>query len=272
MMRSIVLPIFLLLLIFFSGLNISAVGAEDDISYDRGIWHSPEITSFDISVSNDSGTFKFRMDLRGTAPPGTEHVELSAGVANGTRIDIFDEIWVEEGNFMLFGNGYKLETLGDESEPWSNWSFHASLTVPMDMDLDLLTDLLGGIIGFDIGDLDITENGSIPDFDAGELLQDLAETEIFAISRAYNSSGAWGQDAMEVTDDILIELLSFASDEGWISDPGSDDDDDDTVVEEEQTDEGNAVLIAAAAGLAVLLLISIIITVAFVMIKTRSDR
>ena len=212
------------------------VEADGEVRFDEGEWIKPTIDTFDISIENDSGTFRFRSNVVGGSPPGTDHLNLTLGVFNGTGADLNDGFWIGEGGIILFGNGWKLEALGNASNPWSAWKFHAEITLPMDADPDTILDLFGFLTGEE-GAPDIVGNGTMPDIDMEDTLKALSEMRIYVVARSYNGTGAWGQEGRDITDELALELLTFAVNEGLVQemdDDTSDDDlDDDDLFEDE---------------------------------------
>ncbi|MFO8051818.1 MAG: hypothetical protein R6V01_09005 [Thermoplasmatota archaeon] len=261
----------LALLIVAAVLVTPVSSSGETIEFQDGEWSRPHISNFDISMENDSGIFVFSLDMEGSCPPGTEDLQLTFGTLNGSTVEVMDDLWIEEGESMLLGNGYVLEKLGNGSDPWSSWRFHAGLSFPMDMDLDSIMEMVTAFTGEDPGGIEMPDNETLPGFDVEGTLEKLSETQIYVIARAYNKTGAWGQDRMDVTNDLLLEVISFLSSEDLLPDT----DDDDTGVEEEDQDtseKDNGVLIAAFGGAAVIFLAAALITTFFILWKKKKGQ
>ncbi|MEA3557899.1 MAG: hypothetical protein U9R75_01470 [Candidatus Thermoplasmatota archaeon] len=252
-----------LLLPLFCSIEVDAV---EEAQFDEGEWLKPTIGTFDISIENESGTFKFRSNVEGGSPPGTDHLNITLGMLNGTEIDLIDGFWIGEGGIILFGNGWKLEALGNASDPWSAWKFRAEITFPMDADLDTILDLFGLFTGEE-GGPDVLENGTMPDIDIEDALKALSEMRIYIVARSWNGTGAWGQERRDITDELALELLTFAVNEGLVQEMDDDTSDDDP--DDDDTSEKDGSLLIVVSGFAAVLLFIAAITSAVFIFRGR---
>jgi hypothetical protein len=212
------------------GSSIMNSVADETPELEQGGWQKPTIEIAELELKNSTGMFKFKLNASGTSPEGTNRVEITFGELNGSKIEVAEDLWIEEGitNLIIFGS-----TLVQLEGPynWSDWNFDIWMNVPSGGGIEGAISRLGGFFGLDTG------NFSSEDMDIQNLTEMFQDNRFYLISRSYNATGAWGQTAYDLTDHIYTAILQFAIDEGWIDDPFADDDDDD-IVPPEDDDQG----------------------------------
>ncbi|MFW3146237.1 MAG: hypothetical protein ACMUIE_05450 [Thermoplasmatota archaeon] len=256
-----------LLLLLAPILSFPAAG-EEEAPVESGEWESPDIEEVEVLLENASGSLKIKLEVRGTAPPGTESVNLTFAMQNESGLQVPD-LWIDDSfSFYLPGMiEFVLEPQGEGQDEWVRWEFRFNLMVPMGFDMFSLLDLVGGS-DFNISEEDIPLD-SLEDIDMDTIMEQIASLKLFIIARAYNETGSWGQEGEDVTDMVITEVLSFMIDEGYID--SMPDDDDDGVSDDDDMNAGDdpekkesPMLIGLAGGVIVILLIGIIIAVVFI--------
>lgn len=200
--------------------------ADETPELEQGGWMKPTINDVNLEIKNSTGFFRFDLDALGSSPEGTERVEITFGGLNGSKIEVAEDLWFEEGNVFLFIYGSTLEQV-EGNYPWNNWSFNIWLALPVSGGIEGALTQLGGLFGFDTGNLSSEDIGNISmeDFDLQNLTEMFQENRFYLIARSYNETDAWGQEAFDLTDRLYTALLQFMIDEGWIENPFTDDDD-----------------------------------------------
>jgi hypothetical protein len=273
-MRKEVVTILLSMILLASG-AIGAASAEAPLELEQGGWERPTISQVDVSIKNETGFFQLNFAVQGTSEPGTESVEVTFGSRNGTGIDLADEMWfTEETNFQIFNNWILLEGNGNSTNPWSTWSFEINFALPSTGGLEEAIASLSMIPGLDLDLGNMSLEGI--DMDAANITQALAEMQFFFVARSYSGTGAWGQEAFEITGQVQTALLGFLIDEGLIEGPSTDDDEepDDDGLEEEDDDQkevNTGLIIGISLVGIVLLLTAVAIAVVLVLRKSKKD-
>jgi hypothetical protein len=209
------------------GSSILNIKADEPLQLEQGGWMRPSIDEAGLVMENVTGIFRFSLNASGTSPEGTERVEITLGVLNGTEIELAENLWFKEGvvNLLIYGN--TLEQV-EGTYPWSDWFFEVWFTIPSNEGIEGAVSRLSGFFGVDMSNLSMEEAGnySMEDIDIQSLTEMFQDNRFYLIARSYNETGAWGQEAFDLTDHMYTALLQFLIDEGLIENPFADDDDD----------------------------------------------
>ena len=190
------------------------------------------IDEVEVDLENRTGMLYFRFQARGSAPAGTDHVNVTFGYSNSTDRVVLD-VWIEEMDAMLFGNGISLLPSGPEEDPWSSYVFTAALFLPYMGNISSTIDILMGIIGELAGN--ISGNGDAVDeqmdpylgnmtdtsdlleqMDPIEVLAMLRDTKLLFIARAVDQEGSYTEAERDVKMELLDAVFGFLGDEGII--------------------------------------------------------
>lgn len=213
-------------IILTMGLSLSGghVDAQENIG------PKTDIIDVEISLENQTDFIVIKVIVNGTAGPGTDHVNVTALIDNGTGPE--ETVWLEETEFRLFGNEMTLKGIGSGEEEWSRWILRITLSIPKDGNLSSTLDMFGLLFGFDdINTEDVPSDiGDIEDI--GEI--DLNDTgmDIYIMARGVSDNGTYGEDMVLITDDIITALNDFLNPVIPV-----DDTDDDVLEPEEEDDE-----------------------------------
>jgi len=239
----------------------------DTPDMDQGGWERPAISEVEVSLKNASGFYQLSFLAEGTAEPGTEDVGVTFGGSNGTGIEFSDDGWfAEETNFQLFNNRILLEYLGNSTDPWSTWRFEIYLALSSTGGLKEALSGLSGIPGlnFDPGNISLEEM----DLNVTNLTRALAGMRFYFIARSYNDTGAWGQKAFDMTDQVQTALLGFLIEEGLIEDGLQDDDEEaDDDMSEDEGKNVNTGLVIGISVLGALLLLGAVVLGSLLLIR-----
>ncbi|MGA1820039.1 MAG: hypothetical protein ACMUHU_03420 [Thermoplasmatota archaeon] len=246
--------------------SLLLVPAGNSIEIEQGGWQRPSIDSVEVSLVNTTGRFNLAFTANGFAPSGTETVNVTFGTLNGTRLHLMETMWFREGGLIFLGNGYSLEAGGSDAEPWSEWTFNIQVTFTYNGDPLSIIDAVRWLLpaGIDNSTLDDI------DLDPANFTRLLAGMEFYFVARAFNDTGAWGQEALNITSHVQTAVLQFMIDEGFLDDPNLDDDD---AQDDDDADDGKGigqglVLAIGVAGV-VLLIAAVIISVYLLTARSR---
>jgi len=239
------------------------------IEMDQGDWQRPSIDSVEISLRNATGVFSLAFTATGSAPAGTETVNVTFGTLNGTELQLVGDLWFKEGNLMILGNGMSLEGEGNSTEPWSEWTFKVRVNLPYNGDLMAMIEAVQWMLPEGI------DNSTLGDFefDPANIARTLAEMNFYFVARAFNDTEAWGQEALDITAQVQTAVLQFMIDEGFIDSFVNGDDDD--VIPADTGNDGKkevsqGLLVALGIGGIVMLIAAVII--AIYLLTTRSRK
>ncbi|MGA1793305.1 MAG: hypothetical protein ACMUHM_05095 [Thermoplasmatota archaeon] len=237
------------------------------IDMEQGGWQRPSIDSVEVSLLNSTGRFSLAFTATGSAPSGTETVNVTFGTLNGTELQLVENMWFREGGFIFLGNGVSLEADGNVTEPWSEWTFKIRVTLPYNGDPMSIVDAVQWMLPDEI------DNSTLEDIelDPENLTRLLADMEFFFVARAFNDTGSWGQEAFDITAHVQTAVLQFMIDEGYLDDPNSKDDDtepdDDTGDDKKGVSQG--LILALGIGGVILLIAAVIIAVFLLTTRSR---
>ncbi len=261
-LQAVILISLMGMMIISSGM---VVWGEDTPELEQGGWDRPEIDNVELEIKNSTGIFKFTLDANGSAPEGTERVEVTFGGLNGTNIEVAEDFWFEEGTVFLFIYG---STLEQEEGPyaWSNWSFDVWFSMSANGGIEGAISQIGSMFGVETGNIS-TEN-----FDLANLTTALAETKLYFIARSYNETGAWGQEAFDISDHFYTAILQFMIDEGMLEDPFADDDDEVPIETEEEGKKKSGLSPLVLIAIFVIGIVSLLVVVAIVVFLALSSK
>ena len=214
---------------------ILAVSAVISVSGEgAGTETTPTIDIVDLSIENKTSILSIDLDISGTAPAGTDHVNLTLGMKNDTMDEILP-FWIETMSENLFTYaGISFGPKGPSEDPWTEWKLTGYLNIPLDMDPQMLLALLSTVGGFDmdeIGDLggleldnlslpenisdisDISDLITIPDKD--EVISYLDGVELLVVARAVNADGTYTETRKDVKMELVDSVYDFLITEGY---------------------------------------------------------
>lgn len=236
------------------------------------------IGEVELDLNNESGSFSLNLGISGNAEIGTDHVNISLALYNGTG-EFSGCVWIEPMDISLLGMGVYLQGTGEDGDPWTGWEMMVDLSIPNDMGpksaLGLILTLFGisedriPLQNLSIADLIDTFGSSGDGIDDPTDLMDIGS--VVLIARAYDSMGNWDQDDRDITLEIMMEAVEFAISEGLIDDifPGDDESPDEVDSSDgEKKGDRTAEWILLSAG-AVLFTVSLVGSVIFLALGRR---
>lgn len=250
------------------------------------------IETVDLTIENKSSTLRIDLDVTGTAPRGTDNVNLTLGFKNET-MDEKLPFWLEpiDQNIFLIA-GLKHGPKGTVEEPWIKWETSAYANIPLDIsDLLSLLDLIGPSLGLNLSILDELQNlDELGNISLPENISDISDitdlitipkkseavsylegTEIYIIARAVDSEGSYTESSKNVKMDLVDSLYDFFIEEGYVEaeTPVDTDNDGETSEKDDSKDEGSPFLsIILVIGI-MLILISIVSIVIYMVTKQK---
>ncbi len=266
-----------LLITFVPSFSSISLEMEEDPLEESSQGEGPEIAIEDVEIDlrNRSGYFSMDLGIFGNAEVGTDHVNISLIIYNGTG-DFIGCIWIEPMDISLLGMmGVSLRGTGEDEGPWTGWEMIVNLSIPNDMEPESALGLILTLFGIS-GDQIPLQNLSIADLidtfvssgggidNPGDLM-DMGS--IVLVARAYDSMGNWDQEDRDITLEVMMAAVEFAISEGLIDgiSPGDDEDPDEADSSDGQEKEGHVaewVLLSAGAVLFAVSLVGYVIFLA----------
>ncbi|MGA1822651.1 MAG: hypothetical protein ACMUIG_08990 [Thermoplasmatota archaeon] len=210
---SLIISVIILLLVF----TMPAVNGDDQA--DDAAGPDTEIIDVDIEIENQTDFIVIKVNMNGTAGAGTDHVNVTALIDNGTGPQ--ETIWLEEMEVKFFGNEVTLKGTGTGDNKWSSWILRISLSISKSGNLSATLEFLSMIFGFDDVDFDEIPSDMGNMEDLGELNLSDSGIDIYVMARAVADNGTYGEDTVLITDEIITALNEFIN--PVIPDDGDDD-------------------------------------------------
>ncbi len=270
-----------LLITFVPSFSSISLEMEEDPLTESSQSEGPEIAIEDVDVDlrNRSGYFSMDLGISGNAGVGTDHVNISLILYNGTG-DFSGCVWIEPMDISLLGMiGISLLGTGEGEDPWTEWEMRVNLSIPYNMELGSALGLILPWLGIP-GDQIPLQNFSITDLmdafgSSGDGIEEPGDImdlgSIVLVARAYDSMGNWHQKDRDITMEVMIAALEFAISEGLIDDIGpGDDENPDEADSSEGKEKGDQTVewILLSAG-AVLFTASLVGSVIFLALKRK---
>ncbi len=260
---------------------------------DHSTVNGPTITDVTIEIANKTGILSGLFEATGTAPAGTDHVNITFAYSNSTTREEIG-FWFEPVDAIFLGNGMALIPTGEGENNWTTWKFTLKLNIPMGGDLTDSLSMIAGMMGFDLPDLgnltdlldmegldeitNLTGVENVEDLlDMEFLMEFIMDSEVLVVAHAVDGTGAVTTGEEDFKFQAVEAAFTFMQEEGIIEAPPTSDNDDDIndndLGEDKSKDDGNKIVLVTIISIigVLLILIAVIAVVVIMIVRKRPD-